>query len=373
MGSTSTTDAPLEYTADELLTTHSISEPLIADGRLCHGGFDDGGTYVSPRTLHRAPAIAAWQAQHAADFGTSLLDIELDSFPAHYPNLDQAKLLLRNGVREPIIATLSRVGTVEGFGGFLRYSIVEDLQRHFDDDLTGTATAHLEHGLIEAHARDEAGHGDEAGHNLMWFAARDIAFEHPMTEDETSLMLERMGIAEPGGGIPDLAKLREAAMARRVLAADIDFDVESLLERLVRLLLIEINAFHIFAWAEALLSDDSLVAGEGEAARIVSYIRADETPHVEYLKTVLSEMRDRTFVGEGGARHDGAGIISSLWEPAVAESRGARRAEALEITWNEVRRAVADDALLEEFDSLGDVHRSPDGVWTEADGTGAEK
>jgi len=34
---------------------------------------------------------------------------------------------------------------------------------------------------------------------------------------------------------------------------------------------------------------------------------------------------------------------------------------------------VADDALLEEFDSLGDVHRSTDGAWTEDDGTGAEK
>ena len=33
------------------------------------------------------------------------------------------------------------------------------------------------------------------------------------------------------------------------------------------------------------------VDGDGEAARIVSYIRADETPHVEYLRTALTEMR----------------------------------------------------------------------------------
>ena len=365
MSNTDAPDAPLEYSAEELLATHSVLEPLIADGRRCHGGFDEHGEYLSPRTLHRVPAIAAWQSNHAAAFGTELLDIELESFPAHYPNLDQAKLLLRNGVREPIIATLSRVGTVEGFGGFLRYSIVEDLQRHFDDDLAGTATAHLERGLIEAHARDEAGHEDEAGHNLMWFAARDIAFEHPMTADETSLMLERMGIAGPGGQLPDFAKLRSMAIANRRLPGDIDFDVESLLERLVRLLLIEINAFHIFSWAEALLSDDTLVAGDGEAARIVSYIRADETPHVGYLKTVLTEMRDRTFVGEGGIKHAGADIISTLWDPAVAESRGARRDEALEMTWQEVRRAVTDDALMEEFEELGDVHRSAHGTWSE--------
>ena len=83
-------------------------------------------------------------------------------------------------------------------------------------------------------------------------------------------------------------------MANRVLPDDIDFDLESLIERMTRLLLIEISAFHLFAWAETLLADDELVAGDGEAARLVSFIRSDETPHVEYLRTVLSEMRDRT-------------------------------------------------------------------------------
>ena len=60
--------------------------------------------------------------------------------------------------------------------------------------------AHLGRGLYEAHARDEAGFDDEGGHKQMWFAARDIAFENPVTEDQTALMLERMGIAAPGSG-----------------------------------------------------------------------------------------------------------------------------------------------------------------------------
>ena len=34
----------------------------------------------------------------------------------------------------------------------------------------------------------------------------------------------------------------------------------------------------------------------------MSYVRADETPHVDYLRTALTEMRDRTFVGESGAQ-----------------------------------------------------------------------
>jgi hypothetical protein len=358
----------LTYAEDELLASHVDVEPLVADGTVCHGGFTPDGTYVSPRTLHRAPAISAWQANHRAQFGTELLDIGLESFPPAYPNLDQAKLLLRNGVTDPIVASLTRIGTVEGFGSFLRHSIVPDLQSHFDDPIDGTATAHLDRGLIEAHARDEAGFGEVAGHNRMWFAARDIAFEHPVTEDQTERMLERLGVKRPGANV-DLAALRQAAMANRRLPDDLSFDLEALLERMVSLLLIEISAFHIFRWAEALLGDTELCAGDGEAARIVSYIRSDETPHVDYLKTVLSEIRDRTLRGESGRAYDGAEVVATIWDAAVDAQRGIRRQEVLELTWREVTRAVAakpgTDGLLDEFESLGTAHRSADGHWTE--------
>src|SRR5258708_6463330 len=63
----------LEFTEAELLSTHEVSEPLIAGGVHCHGGFADDGTYVSPRTLHRVPAVEAWQAAHTATFGTQVL------------------------------------------------------------------------------------------------------------------------------------------------------------------------------------------------------------------------------------------------------------------------------------------------------------
>ena len=79
----------------------------------------------------------------------------------------------------------------------IRYSTVPNLQRCFDEDVQGTAMLHLDRGLYEAHARDEAGFEDEGGHQQMWFAARDIAFENPPTEDETDRMLERMGFRRP--------------------------------------------------------------------------------------------------------------------------------------------------------------------------------
>ncbi len=368
--------AQVEFTEHELLESHAYEAPLIAGGITCHGGFDADGTYVSPRTLTRTPAIEAWQAQHQAQFATPLFHLPLDTWPAHYPNVAQAKHLIASGVPEPIIADLTRIGTVEGFGGMIRLSVVPDLQQRFDEDVRGTAMAHLDRGLYEAHARDEAGHEDEGGHKQMWFVARDIAFEDPVTQDDTALMLERMGITPPGTrGKVDLAAVRSKAEANRLWPGVVDFDLEMLVERMTRLLLIEISAFHTFAWAEEVLDDHDLVAGEGEAARIVSYIRQDETPHVEYLRTVLSEMRDRTVVGADGRRHAGADLIGRTWDRAVAQSVGPGRIETLNIMYDEIEHAVAGrpDAgdLLHRFDELGDVVRTEDGRWLNTDGQAA--
>ncbi|CAN5795735.1 hypothetical protein BH24ACT3_BH24ACT3_12570 [soil metagenome] len=364
----------VDFTATELLTSHRYEEPLLAAGVRCHGGFDDDGTYVSPRTLHRLPAIRAWQAQHAARFGTDLLDVPLATWPEHYPDVAQGRVLIDAGVPEPIISTLTRSCTVEGFGAMLRFSVVPELQRCFDEDVRGTAMAHLDGGLYEAHARDEAGHAEEAGHDRMWFAARDIAFENPVTEDETATMLGRMGITGAGGAPPSRARMREAAAVRRLLPADVDLDLELLIERMIRLLLIEISAFHAFAWAEELLGDPDLVAGDGEGARLVSYIRSDETPHVAYLKTVLTEMRDRTFVGMSGRHHAGTDLVGRLWSRALDESLGERRIQALDTTLAEVTHAIGprrDRAeLLERFHAAGSVRPGADGDWV-ATGTAA--
>jgi hypothetical protein len=355
----------LEWTEDELLATDAIVEPLVAAGVRCHGGFDADGRYHSPRTRFRAPAIDAWQQHHREQWGTELLDVPLSTWPETYPNVAQAKFLVRSGVREPIVTTLTRIGTVEGFGAMIRYASVDDPQRFFVDDVRGTALAHLQRGLFEAHARDEAGHEDEAGHKQMWWAARDVAFEHPVTEDETAEMLQRMGISG-GGAVPDPAEIQRKALELRVFD-DLDLGLEMLVQRMINILLIEISAFHTFVWAETVLSDTDLVAGEGEAARIVSYIRQDESPHVEYLKTALSEMRERTFVGESGRHLPGADVVGTLWQRGLADSLGARREQGLATTVREVEHALEGNArrdeLLEEFHHLGSIRPSADGNW----------
>jgi hypothetical protein len=348
----------LHYREAELVADHDVAEPLVAGGIRCHGGFTADGEYVPPRTKHRVPATKAWQQSHREQFGTEILDAPIDLWPEPFPNVAQSKFLLARGVREPVITTLTRIGTVEGFGSMIRLVGAGDLQRFFDESIDGTCTQHLQRGLFEAQARDEAGHGDQAGHQQMWFAARDIAFEHPVTEDETQTMLVRMGIVPPGGSPPDPEAMRKAAESMRRFD-DLDLTLEMMLRRMISLLFIEISAFHTFAWAEAVLSDTDLVAGDGEAAALVRCIRADETPHVDYLRTALTEMRDRTFVGESGRRIPGTEVIGTLWEMLLGESLGVRREQFLRTAMNEVEFALAGnphrDDILEEFHSLGTV------------------
>ncbi|MDP1819899.1 MAG: hypothetical protein Q8K58_08430, partial [Acidimicrobiales bacterium] len=133
----------LEYTWDELLATHAVEEPLVLNGVRCHGGYLADGTYVSPRTKFRSEAISNWQRQHEELTGTPVLAAPLETWPGNYPNVAQAKLLLRNGIREPMIVQLTRIGTVEGFGAMIRYLAPSTMQQFFVEDVRGTAIDHL--------------------------------------------------------------------------------------------------------------------------------------------------------------------------------------------------------------------------------------
>ena len=127
---------------------------------------------------------------------------------------------------------------------------------------------------------------------------------------------------------------------------------------MIGLLFIEVSAFHTFAWAEAVLSDTDLVAGDGEAAALVGCIRTDETPHVDYLRTTLTEMRDRTLVGDSGRTIAGAEVIGTLWDGCA---RAVARCQPGEHAQDRRRRARARarrqranrSEILEGFDALG--------------------
>src|SRR5262249_17481081 len=123
----------LDYSAEELLSSVPYDEPLIANGVRCHGGLL-GGRYPPPPRARRGPAVPAWQAQLRAR-GVPLLDIPAALVPPHSPSAAQAVLLLREGVREPLVRTLTTIAIIEGFGAMIRDQRVPDLSRCVRDAL----------------------------------------------------------------------------------------------------------------------------------------------------------------------------------------------------------------------------------------------
>src|SRR5262245_46079806 len=330
--------AKLEWTREELLSDLPYDEPLFAGGVRCHGGFKDG-RYVSPRTLHRAPAIEAWQARLRAE-GQPLVDVPKQFVPPHYPNYPQAKLLLQEGVREPVIRALTTISIVEGFGARIRDLVLPDLAREVKQDLAGTALAHLGNGLFEAHARDEAGFREEGGHKQMWEAARDLGLSKPEIPDDVLLAMMR------GGG-------RE----RRRMFPQLSARLEDMIAFLANVMVVEIFAEDVFEWAKALLGDGEVSDDPAGAPALVAAIQSDEKPHVEYLRTALSELRARTLRSpDGKFEIDGATVIDQVLQTqlrAIATTRPARERNDVRAA---IHRAISDapraSALARRFEGL---------------------
>jgi hypothetical protein len=336
------------WSADELLASDDRLEPLFAGGVRCHGGFDAEGRYRSPRTRFRAPAIRAWQSRLAAE-GDELIEIPRALMPPQYPNVEQAKLLLRHGVRDPIVRTLTIISIVEGFGAVIRDVPVPDLPRLVVEPIEGTALAHLAGGLFEAHARDEAGYRDEGGHKQMWEAARDVALENPKVPPDVLMrMLGRGGRGER----------RERSFP------EIDEALENLLSTMVNVLAVEVFAAGTFDWGERLLGDPEVSADPQRAGELVRMIRSDESPHVEYLRTALSELRARTLRDARGGTLPGRRVVDGLLQRSLSGLTRSRPREQRDDVRANLKEAmgVARDpaALLAEFDALETAWAPPE-------------
>ena len=328
----------LTYSEEELLANVSYDAPLIANGVRCHGGFVSG-RYESPRSAHRNEAIRAWQAELKTR-GVPLIDVPSELIPPHYPNAKQAVLLLREGVRDPLTRTLTTIAIIEGFGAMIRDQPVPDLSRCVAGPLEGTAVAHLRGGLFEAHARDEAGHRAEGGHKQMWEAARDLALDSPPI---------------PGDVLMRLMTGRRGA-ARKRLFPQLDERFEELLTVMSNVFVIEIFASDTFRWAEDVLGDPEVSSRPEEAAGMVGYIRSDEAPHVEYLRTALSELRARTLLGTEGEELAGSEVVEGLIGRTLRVLTGERPRLQREETRADVAAAVAERSgatdLQKRFDAL---------------------
>lgn len=343
----------LRWTREELLDSGAYAEPLIAGGVRCHGGFEADGRYRSPRTVHRAPAIRAWQ-QGLTREGHALIAFAPGAMPPQYPNVEQSALLLAHGVREPIVRTLTIISIVEGFGAMIRDVRVPDLRALVVEPVEGTALAHLAGGLFEAHARDESGYKDEGGHKQMWEAARDLALEKPKVPGDVLMRL--MG--------------RNAARRRPERPfPQLDETLERMLAMMAQVLVVEVFAEGTFDWGMRLLSDPKVSAAPEAAGTMVGHIRADENPHVEYLRTALSEVRARTLRTVDGRTLPGRTVVDGMLHRILrdlARNRPREQREDLREGLVAAMQAAAKPAaLLEEFDAL-------DTPWTPPSRTGFE-
>jgi hypothetical protein len=318
-----------EFSFDELLSEHAYDRALIVGGVRCHGGFVDG-RYVSPRTLVRPAAIAAWQSRLSAGELAAVLDPINARIPPHFPNDAQTRLLVREGVTMPLVRILSLIAIVEGFGGDVLRSVpVPSLRERVVEPIDGTALAHLG-ALFEAHARDEA------GHRHMWELARDIALDRPEIPKDLA------GAAPPSSGPR--------------LLTEIPADLEALVLRMLGVLVIEVFAMEAFRWAKAVLGDPELFPRHAEAKMLVEYIQEDEAPHVGYLATALAELRCRTLLGTDGAPLPGRSVIDRARDMIVAFQTGPRHQANVEFRTKVVERYCAAhprrEALQGEFREL---------------------
>lgn len=337
--------ARLEFTAEELLTDDSYEAPLFGGEVRCHGGYINGA-YVSPRGLHRRPAIDAWRSR-LRDEGAPLIHIPDTYVPPHYPSYEQAKLLLQEGMTEPVTRALTIISIVEGFGARIREVHLPDFAAEIREDIAGTALAHLDKGLFEAHARDEAGHRDQGGHKQMWEAARDIGLAKPRIPPD--VLLRMMGASGAGRREPERA------------FPQLSTRMEQLITFVASILVVETFAEDVFAWAIELLGDQEIMQDPIEAAHLVDCVRADEKPHVDYLTVALSELRTRTLVGSDGSELPGSKVVDSIFSRQLRGAATMRPRETRERMQGEIHALIDDKARASR---LASRFESMDSGWT---------
>ena len=298
----------LVYTEEELLRDHPNLTPHVVDGRRMHGGFHPDGTYQPPRAFVRVPALDAWTEALRARGGAPLdADSSLLS-GVRVPNVEQSRVLLRNGLGETFFNSLTITGKIEAKGRVLAEIEFPSLAPFIVEDISSMALGHLGKGLLKAHGWDEGGVTDPVdgligAHDVMWFVARDIAFGQDAYPDVDPP--ENIARPEAGGRL-----MPEVAPA-----------VEGLLSLLMNLLVIEFRAEIGFADAQALLRTDDLFvdrrAQAEEAAEIIGRIRTDEEIHVSSLCLYLGECASVAFHRLDGGTIAGSELIARFWSGLV--------------------------------------------------------
>ena len=342
--------AKLSYTREELMASHDYARPHEQAGYRLHGGFLADGTYVSPRVLHRWPAVHAWQealAKHG--IGAAQVTVQLLK-RGNYPNIQQERFLLSHGIGQQLWDSLTITGVIEARGRVLCDLQAPDFQQIIVEDISQTCTGHLNKGLLYAHGADEGGDPAEpelGAHDAMWFAARDLCLgkdRYPAPEIPESIAR------------PDTGRLMPQLPA----------DFEQLILLLMNVLMIEVRAESFFAFCCEIMRDPQAFpdrcAEAAQAALMVERIRTDEAIHVGYLQTAVSEMRSFTFKAVDGGTVKGKDMIDPIWEGMVHWHAVTQADFSREQTREAIRTGLENEPngakLFAEFDALDDIKKA---------------
>jgi len=294
----------LVYDEAELLQSHGYSRPHIEAGKMLHGGFNAEDRYVPPRLLHRGPAVEGW-IEALRSRGGDLLPADSSLLEGiRYPSTAQQKLLVREGLGQTFWNMLTITGHIEARGRALADLDFPDLQTTVLEDISGMGIGHLNKGMLTAHGLDEGGEPEKGigGHDVMWFALRDLAF------GETDY-------AEPA--IPEIVRPESEAAE----ISGLPLPILRTIYLLANVLMIEFRAERVFSFVEDLLRDRELFTGRraeaDHAAEIVNRIRADEEIHVSSLRLFLGELCSVTLKLNDGRRVPGHEVVDALWNGIV--------------------------------------------------------
>ena len=335
----------LAYTADELLAEHPYAAVHEEAGYRLHGGFDADGRYVSPRTLNRWPAIKAWSEALKARGGTLIDSSQQLMVRGNFPNAEQQKLLLDLGLGQTLWDSLTVTGMIEARGKRLAEATAPDFQAIVEEDISETATGHLNKGLLRAHGLDEGGDAakGEGGHDAMWFAVRDMLFgknAYPLPEIPESLARPEMGRL-----MPQIPKDYEEWVLLLMNVLDDRGPGGELSSVSARRVMRDPGNFR-----------DRREAAM-HAADLVDRIRQDEASHVGYLTAVISELRQFTFKTVDGGRVPGKSFIDPVWNGmvqwhTVANADFDRKADAREDRTPSGNTRTNGAELVRRFDTL---------------------
>lgn len=294
----------LIYEKSQLEADHDYVTLHVECGLRLHGGFDQQGRYLSPRTRYRSEAIAAWH-QQLNYRGVPVLEASTQLLTEpNFPNVPQQIFLLQQGLEQSLWDSLTITGLIEARGKFLAEMTAPDFQEIVVEDLAGTALGHMQKGLLSSHGWDEGGVPGSGigGHDAMWYVVRDLVFG----KDRFPVPVAPASISRDKSDREMEALPPEHGMV---------------LSLLMNLLMIEVRAERTFDFYEQVISaPESFPDRPKEAAHaveLVHRIRQDESVHVAWLQAAISEFRSFTIRCCDGVQRSGAAIIDPVWQKMV--------------------------------------------------------